>query len=141
MHYIDEKFKEAKPADTVARIRGILDDLGITVNETWFDSGLDHCFSLSLAAEGGIPSSNGKGITEELARASAYGEFIERLQGGLHFYKYQSIIRDKTMHPQAYAPDACYMTAEDLEQNSEWMDMLIEAYPQLNATRKTLVDC
>ncbi len=74
MQYIDEKFKEAKPQDTVAKIKGILDSLGIEVYETWYDSGLENCYSLTVSAKGGIPTSNGKGITKDFARASAYGE-------------------------------------------------------------------
>ncbi len=139
VQYIDERFKEARPEDTVARIKAILDDLGIEVYERWNDSGLDNCFSLSLAAKGGIPSSNGKGVTKEFARASAYGEFIERLQGGLHFYKYQSIHRDPQMHLHAYAPDAKYMTLEELEQDGQWMDYIIEEYKNPNITRKSIV--
>lgn len=139
VQYIDERFKEARPEDTVAKIKAILEGLGIEVDERWNDSGLDNCFSLSLVAKGGIPSSNGKGVTKEFARASAYGEFIERLQGGMHFYKYQSIHRDPDMHLHAYAPDAKYMTLEELEQDGQWMDDIIEAYNNPNINRNSIV--
>ena len=139
MQYIDEKFKEARPEDTVARIKGILDHFGIETEETWHDSGLDNCYSLSLSGKSGVPSSNGKGVTREFARASAYGEFIERLQGGLHFYKYQSIVRDPGMNLQRYAPDAKYMTLAELEENGEWMDYIIRAYPHLRIDRKNIL--
>lgn len=138
MQYIDERFKEAKPEDTVKRIQGILNDLGIEVIESWTDSGLENCYSLSLSAKGGIPSSNGKGVTKEFARASAYGEFIERLQGGLHFYKFQSINRVNEMNLQAYAPDAKYMTVDELVENGEWMDYIINEYKLPNVTRRTI---
>ena len=138
MQYIDEKFKEAKPQDTVAKIKGILDSLGIEVYETWYDSGLENCYSLTVSAKGGIPTSNGKGITKDFARASAYGEFIERLQGGLHFYKFQSIIRDNDMNIQSFAPDAKYMTVEELEENGDWMDNIINEYKYPNLNRKTI---
>ena len=98
MNHIDEKFKDAKPEDTVKKIKGILDSLNIEVSEKWYDSGLDNCYSLTVRAKGGVPLTNGKGVTRELARASAYAEFIERLQGGMLFYKYQSIIRDPDMN-------------------------------------------
>ena len=133
MEYIAEKFKDAKPEDTVKKIKGILDDLGIRVYETWYDSGLENCHSVSVSAEGGVPMSSGKGVTKALAQASAYGEFIERLQGGLHMYKYQSLNRAPHMNMQAYAPDARYMTVEELIENGEWMDPIIR-----NHKNKTL---
>ena len=138
MQYIDERFKEAKPEDTVKRIQDILNNLGIEVIENWTDSGLENCYSLSLSAKGGIPSSNGKGVTKEFARASAYGEFIERLQGGLHFYKFQSINRVDEMNLQAYAPDAKYMTVDELIENGEWMDYIIDEYKYPNVSRKSI---
>lgn len=138
MNYIDEKFKDAKPADTVAKIKGILEKIGIETIETWHESGVDNCFSLSLCAKGGVPYANGKGITRELAKASAYGEFIERLQGGLFFYKYQSIIRNPNFRLHAYAPDAKYMSAEEFEQNSEWMDYIVKEYNNPAITRKSI---
>ena len=33
MQYIDEKFKEANPVDTVEKINGLLNSIGIHVNE------------------------------------------------------------------------------------------------------------
>ena len=138
MRYIDERFKEASPEDTVAKIKGILEKYGIEVYERWTDSGIENCYSLSVFAKGGIPSANGKGVTKEFAKASAYGEFIERLQGGLHFYKLQSIIRNKEVHLQTYAPDAKYMTVDELIENGEWMDYIIEEYKLTNVTRKTI---
>ena len=137
MNPIDEKFKERHPSQTVAKIRNILEDLGIRIEETWNDSGLDHCHSLIIRANGRAPYANGKGITRELAQASAYGEFMERLQSGLFLYKYQSINRDPAINLHTYAPDARYMTLEELEENGEWMDPIIAAYGS-GLTRKKL---
>lgn len=128
MNYIDEKFKEVTPDSTVEKIRGILSELGIEVQEIWNDSGLDNCWSLVVAANGFFPSSNGKGITKELARASAYGEFMERLQSGLFLYKYQSIQRDPDTNLHSFAPDAKYMTLEEIIENGDWMDAIIDTY-------------
>ncbi len=138
MQYIDEKFKERKPEETVALIENILRQHGIEVNEKWHDSGVENCCSLTLSANGGIPSSNGKGITPALARASAYGEFIERLQGGLFFYKFQSIGRDPAMNIHSFAPDVRYMTVQELEENGEWMDYIIKEYNNPRITRKSI---
>ena len=138
MKYIDEKFKEADPAVTVEKIKNILQNLGIETEERWHESGIDNCWSLSLSAKGGIPSSNGKGVPKELARASAYGEFIERLQGGLFFNKYPGIGHEPQMNLQNFAPAVRYMTKDELQENGEWMDYLIQTYGN-GITRDSIV--
>lgn len=137
MQNIDERFKDVHPQKTVENIQSLLQAIGVETEEHWHDSGIDSCWSLTVAAKGGFPASNGKGVTKELARASAYGEFIERLQCGLFVYKFQSIIRDRQMDLQSYAPDGKYMTLEELEENGEWMDYVIQTYGG-GLTRKRL---
>ena len=138
MAFIDEKFKERKPEETVALIQEILKQNGIEVTELWHDSGLAHCYSMSLTAHGGIPIANGKGITKALAQASAYGEFIERLQGGLFLSKFQSIDRDPVMNIHTFAPDVKYMTVQELIENGDWMDYIIEEYKNPAITRQSI---
>lgn len=138
--YIDSKFKDKDPVETVKKIQSILDGLGIAVEENWTDSGVENCYSLCLSANNGIPSTNGKGVTEDFARASAYGEFIERLQGGLFFYKYQSIIRNPEINIQAYAPDGKYVTVDELIADGDWMDILIETYPSPLTDRQSIAE-
>lgn len=140
MQYIDEKFKDCNPAATVEKIIGILDSLDIKVTENWNDSGVGNCDSLTVSAGKGIPSANGKGISKEFARASAYGEFIERLQGGLFFYKYQSMCRNPDMNLQSFAPDGKYVTMEELIRDGEWMDYLVDAYKQYGVTRESIAE-
>ncbi len=138
MAFIDEKFKERKPEETVALIQQILKQNGIEVTELWHDSGLAHCYSMSLTAHGGIPISNGKGITKALAQASAYGEFIERLQGGLFLSKFQSIDRDPVMNIHTFAPDVKYMTVQELIAEGDWMDAIIKEYKDPAITRQSI---
>lgn len=128
MKHIDEKFKEIRPELTVQRIQEILRGLGIETAEYWNHSGIDHCHSLNISTTDDALFANGKGITRELARASAYGEFIERLQSGLFLYKYQSIHRNPAMNLHSFAPDAKYMTEQELIENGDWMDPIIESY-------------
>lgn len=128
MKYIDEKFKDEKPEVTVEKIIEKLNSIGISVAEHWNNSGIENCYSLSIAAEGGIPSSYGKGVSKAFARASAYGEFIERLQSGLFFYKYQSFENDESVFLHSYAPDKRYMTKDELLENSEWMEPIVKRY-------------
>lgn len=82
MKYVDEKFKDASPVETIDRVCGILASKGLTSQEHISVSGVKNCYSLGVRIEGTHMSTNGKGVTEDLARASGYGEMMERLQGG-----------------------------------------------------------
>ncbi len=126
--HIDEKFKDARPADTIACIRNILSELGIELVEDWLDTGLEHCFALNVREKGGFLFANGKGVTRELALCSAYGEFIERLQCGLFFYKFRTLEDDPVLSIHSYAPDVRYIRKEDLLHDSEWMEPICETY-------------
>ena len=125
---IDEKFKDAKPSETIERIKSILKELDIELVEEWLDTGIEHCHGLHVRGAKGFPYANGKGVTPDFARGSAYGEFMERLQSGLFFYKFQSLENDPALHLHSYAPDACYKTKHELLADSEWMDPIVEAY-------------
>ncbi len=138
MIHIDEKFKDNSPQKTVENITKILDSLNINVVERVDPSDVDHCFSMRVTTTDSTCGSNGKAVTRELARASAYGEFIERLQTGLHFYKYQSLTANKDMCLHAFAPDAKYMTKAELIENGEWMDHIIDSYG--NLTREDIAE-
>lgn len=83
MNYVDEKFKDASPVDTVNRIKGILAAQNLSVTEDWFDSNVNNCYSLRVTIDGTKFGTNGKGVTKELANASAHAELMERLQSGL----------------------------------------------------------
>ncbi len=128
MPNIDEKFKDNTPEKTVENIINILDTLGIKLNEQWFESGVDSCYSLRVTADGGFVGTNGKGVTPALARASAYGEFVERLQTGLFLYKYQSLEFEEGMFLHKFAPDAKYVTKDELVADGEWMDYVVATY-------------
>lgn len=126
--HIDEKFKDAAPSATLARIESILQELGFDLKEAWNDTGIEDCFGLRVSHKGKFPGTNGKGITAELARCSAYGEFMERLQSGLFFYKYQSLEDIPELFLHTYAPDKRYMTADELLEDSEWMEPITQVY-------------
>ena len=140
LEHIDYKFKDRDPVQTVEKIQQILKNIGMEVREQWHDSGLDNCFTVVVMANKGLPRTVGKGVTREFARASAYAEFIERLQSGLHMSGLQSMVREEGMDIHAFAPDARYMTVEELIENGEWMDHLIEAYPGPKANRKAIAE-
>lgn len=46
MRYIDEKFKEKSPQKVVETIRNILKQIGLELEETWNDSGIENCWVL-----------------------------------------------------------------------------------------------
>jgi len=135
MKYIDEKFKDEKPEITVEKIINKLKELGIELNEQWNDSKVENCCSCRVSVGDGVPGTNGKGITPAFARASAYGEFMERLQSGLFFYKYQSFENDESVYLHSFAPDKKYVTKEELLADSDWMEPICKAY---NLTKETI---
>lgn len=73
-------YKEKQPQQTVADIRRLLYEHGISVIEKEWHTSLDCYHSLTLAVEGTPLTVNGKGVTPSYALASAYGELMERLQ-------------------------------------------------------------
>jgi ribosomal protein S12 methylthiotransferase accessory factor len=80
-------YRDAPPRETITRIRAILDDLGLCMHETEWHDVDRRAYSLSIAESGfSLPrrqrafGANGKGTSVELALASAYAEFLERLQ-------------------------------------------------------------
>lgn len=82
---MNTRLKDAAPIETVSKIRNILSEIGILTMERWIDSGMASIYSVRVSIAGTDIGTNGKGATEELALASGYGEFMERLQNGLLF--------------------------------------------------------
>ena len=80
--FLDAQFKDSTPEGTVRRIQGILAEYGIEVEELWHKTNVPYCFALSVKVVGTTFRVNGKGLSKEFARASAYGELMERLQLG-----------------------------------------------------------
>ncbi len=140
MTHIDERFKDCSPEETVKRIQDIMEKLGIVFWEKWNDTGLTYCNSMNVFGNRGLPVYSGKGVTPELARASGYAEFIERLQGDLSFMKFQSIKRQKEIDIQTYAPDGKLMTVEELIENGEWMDYIVDYYQDPRVTRQSIAE-
>lgn len=77
-------YKDLEPEQTVQKIKSIFNDLNVEVDENWFESS-DNLYSLQLNVSNTALCSNGKGVSEELARASAYAELMERIQNGIIF--------------------------------------------------------
>ena len=82
MDSYEGKYKACAPRETVERIRGILHDLGIETEETWFESGVGRISSVRVTVRGTGVGQNGKGTDRDFAAASGYAEFMERLLTG-----------------------------------------------------------
>lgn len=92
-------YKEKSPSSTINNIRSILLEIGIFVTEKFKQNGDFYSCRIEIANEGLEQyhiGTNGKGISLELAFASAYAEFMERLQNNVligntyYFSKYYS---------------------------------------------------
>ena len=77
-------YKESQPLETVSKIRNILSGLSIFTYESMWCNPYPNIYSARVECEssdGGF-GTNGKGRNRQYTLASAYAEFIERLQNG-----------------------------------------------------------
>ena len=80
--------KDRQPEETISRIRYILEKNNIFIEEPDEGASFNYCnrfYSFRIRIKGTNLGVNGKGITKELAMASALAEFMERLQNFLIF--------------------------------------------------------
>ena len=78
-----QHFKECSPFDTIEKLRSILKSMDIQVEEVNSLRSAIGTHSLRLVFKGTNDGTNGKGVSEEYATASAYAELFERLQNDL----------------------------------------------------------
>lgn len=79
--------KNAPLEESIAKLEAILEDVGCRTTFSQERHLLEHCFSVNLAAVD-VPNhiySNGKGILSSASKASALGEYVERLQTNAFF--------------------------------------------------------
>ena len=74
-----KKYKDLKPQETIKKIKNILQKLNIEVKKSSFRS-TKSLYSMRLSIPSICWGVNGKGTTRQFCEASAYGEFMERLQ-------------------------------------------------------------
>lgn len=116
--FVDRKFKERLPEQTVAKIQSILAAHGIETLESGVASGVKHCHSMRVSVKDVEFGANGKGMTEAYSRASGYAEFMERLQGG---YLTRRIWRDQCLD----FPDERQLSREACTAScGEWIDAM-----------------
>lgn len=78
-------YKEDHPRNTVLRIKNILSKLGIVTTETIWMKYVNNVYSVRVETleDNGCFGSNGKGKTRFFTLASAYAEFMERIQNSM----------------------------------------------------------
>ena len=118
-------YKASRPEQTVKRILCILHAIGVTVREEWNPQSEAQTHSLRLIIEGTELGTNGKGMTKDFARASAYAELMERLQNRwlARFY----FDGDTLVNKQGYyvVCDEKMMTTDEVAQvSNSFFDML-----------------
>lgn len=82
---MNSHYKDKSPADTIALIKNILKDAKISTIDQFPEYENEGTFSLRTNIKGTAVGQNGKGISKEYAVASAYAEFMERLQNDYLF--------------------------------------------------------
>ncbi|MBV7273213.1 YcaO-like family protein [Clostridiaceae bacterium UIB06] len=108
-------YKDNDPISTINNIRSILNKHGILPIETnWFNS-IDGFYSIHLQLPRLNVFSNGKGVNSEYSLASAYGEFMERLQNQV-IYRGRFDFSEKAVNYKnfIYSPDEIYLDVEDI---------------------------
>ncbi|MCY6371129.1 YcaO-like family protein [Clostridium ganghwense] len=114
------KYKDDLPKNTINKIRSTLGKLGILTVETNWKNSADGFYSVRVSVENTNLGTNGKGTTQEYALASAYGEFMERLQNGA-FFKLSMDMSQEALEYKGfyYAPDEKYISIEELLNSTE----------------------
>ena len=79
------KYKDCPPEDTIAHIKAILKNLGISTREQLSPCAAEGLYSCRIKIEGTEVGQNGKGTTALFSLASGYAEFMERLATGYLF--------------------------------------------------------
>jgi ribosomal protein S12 methylthiotransferase accessory factor len=106
--------KEAPLQESIAKMRAVLADIGC---ETVFQeekNPLKSCYSVNLSSKEAPRHiySNGKGILSDASRASALGEYIERLQTNNFFIDFHLPARKYYPDEAAFSFDEEYISEE-----------------------------
>ena len=118
--------KDAPLEVSLTKMKKIIDDLGYKIKLSKEKNPVKNSFSVNLSFEGAnnYIFSNGKGSLSQSSLASAYGEFIERLQTNLYFNDYY--LENRTFFPDQKAFD----------KNSDFLDEDIKKYYTLEGIEK-----
>jgi ribosomal protein S12 methylthiotransferase accessory factor len=93
-------YKDRSPEQTIQSAKDILSEVGIFPQEIVWNEFTEHNHSVRIIDLAYLVGTNGKGVSKSYALASAYAEFMERLQNG-HLYDrvYGLMPADRFFHP------------------------------------------
>ncbi len=119
-HVRNEYGKTDTPSNTVSRIKEGFKKLDLDLDYSYFKVSDDIHWSRVWIDEARIIC-NGKGVTPELAEASAYAEIAERFSAGLFYQVFEERVRFNI--PALYSREANRFL------NFEWMDGYVQSHP------------
>ena len=132
------RYKEVTPAETVKKLKKLLDELGIEVEEKWSDKSSVDTYSLRITIKGTDIGQNGKGMTKEFAMASAYAEFFERFQNGIFRFRIEKPTKEL---PFSTAPDEKYMSVEEaMQQDNSLFQYIVNANGKGSASKAEKIE-
>ena len=130
----ERRYKEIKPEETVKKIKKILEELGIEVEENWTDRSSVNTYSLRICIKGSDVGQNGKGMTKEFAMASGYAEFLERLQNGLFRFRMEKPAKEL---PFINVPDEKYFSINEyINKRNSFLESILYKNGKNNKTEK-----
>lgn len=109
-------YKQRSAQKTIALLKALLTRFDLLPEECFYGNPYSELFSvgIELPAEKGGFRANGKGRTAEYSLASAYAEFIERMQNGLFAIFPRTIVsKFKQKYGFYFMPDECYLTYDE----------------------------
>lgn len=141
-----KKHKDDAPLKTVEKIRNILIDLGIFTFERFWFNPIKNVYSVRvMTSEFGNVGTNGKGITQAYALASAYAEFMERLQTFSLIKKHFGLMKEvQIKYPDVELIDKCKISKpiiDILSGNNEFSELLedkLVCFPYYNLQSKSI---
>lgn len=134
----ENKCKDQGPLATIHHIRGILSNVGILPLESHWKSSANNFHSVTLSIPDTTLKCNGKGVNQDYALASAYGELMERLQNFAPFRLGMDF--DKEAHEAGgfiYAPDEKKVSVDELLADEGW---IAKQHHGLNGRKGTLME-
>ena len=132
------RYKETSPQKTVKRIKEILKNNNVEVEENWTKKSSVNTYSLRLCIKGTNLGQNGKGMTKDFALASAYAEFLERYQNGMLVFRTE---KPNQEFPFLYSADEKKLSLEELaNQNDSFIEQIFEENKEECKTKLELLE-
>lgn len=120
----ERRYKETTPDKTVKRIKQILKQNGVEIEENWSKKSKVGTYSLRVCVKGTNIGQNGKGMTKDFALASGYAEFLERYQNGILVFRPEKKTEEL---PFVYSADEKELTVKEItEQDDSFIQNLFE---------------